>query len=111
MIRRLRPLGKRLGALLAARIRRRRQAEGSAGIEDVDAPAQIYQTEAGWEVRTATGLRCHCFTDWYHECRLLPGGHAELTRRQGATRVVYRFRWCGEGRRYHPDHPADNPPA
>ncbi len=111
MIRRLRPLGKRLGALLASRIRRRRQAEVSAGIDDAEAPAQICRTHAGWEVRTATGLRCHCFTDWYHECRLLPGGHAELTRHQGANRVVHRFRWCADDARYHPDHPDHPPPA
>lgn len=74
---------------------------------DSDTPAYVHQVQDGWEVCTPGGMRVHCFTPWYDECRVLPGGHAELRKRRPAGHAVYRFRWCAATKAYAPDHPPE----
>ena len=67
-----------------------------------EAPAYVHRVHDGWEVCLPTGVRCHCFTPWYDECRLLADGHAELRRKTPSGVTVHRFLWSVTESTYRP---------
>lgn len=103
LLRRLPVLGRRLTTILPVR----QHGHPLPQAVHHDTPAYIHRGRDGWEVLTPGGIRVHCFTPWYDECRLLPGGHAELLKKRPAGPAVYRFRWCIDTKAYTPDHPVE----
>ena len=91
-----------LRRVLSSVMRRRRGAEArTVAVERrPHDPAYVMQSVSGWRVCTSEGVLCHCFAAWYDECRLLPGGHAELRKRRPGHVDVSRFEWDSHGRAY-----------